>query len=490
MANATFQTTQQRSPLETGIDRVWRFFCSVRAAIGEISFLALLVLIGTLRGSEVPQWIADGVPSLQPLVDRWYAWDVFRSPIFAATLALIAIAIAVCTINRVPGIWQTISEPRVRTSMGYLGRADTSATFQTTGSTERVNEMVTAALAGRKYRVLTEQIGQDTHLYADRNRYGKLGTFPFHLALILLMVGGIVASTYGFRETEFVIPVGETRAVGHGTDLSVELVQFTDTYTPLGIAADYKAEIVIYDDGEPVKHETISPNDPTSWRTATFYQSSFGFGARMLVTDQAGNEVYAGTVDTGIFTYAGNPEAPAGFVEIPSEGVTMTIVAPDTNPANSPELDTLNLKNGQMLVMIQPTGGGSGQRESVVVNQGDPVQIGNLTIEFQREVQWTLLQVAYNPGIPIFIIASVFLLGGLLATFYFPLRRIRAIVTPTPAGAMLIAIPLAKRDWSGKRDFFRTMTSVESALGVKPVLKQPTGSSDWEGMQASTATDA
>ena len=192
MANATINTTPQRSPIETGVDRVWRFFCSVRAAIGEISFLALLVLIGTLRGSEVPQWIADGIPSLQPLVDRWYAWDVFRSPLFAITLALIAIAIAVCTINRVPGIWQTISDPRVRTSMGYLTRADTSATFQATTAPDTVSETVTTALAGRKYRVLTERIGQDTHIYADRNRYGKLGTFPFHLALILLMVGGIV----------------------------------------------------------------------------------------------------------------------------------------------------------------------------------------------------------------------------------------------------------------------------------------------------------
>jgi len=97
---------------------VWRFFCSVRAAITEIAFLDLLVLIGTLRVSAVPFWLADGLPFLQPLVDRWYDWDVFRSPIFAATLALLAVAIAVCTINRVPGIWQTISHPRVRTSLG------------------------------------------------------------------------------------------------------------------------------------------------------------------------------------------------------------------------------------------------------------------------------------------------------------------------------------------------------------------------------------
>ncbi len=482
MANAHLQSSSRRSPAEIGVDRVWRFFCSVRAAIAEIAFLALLVLIGTLRGSEVPQWIANGIPALQPFVDRWYAWDVFRSPLFAGILALLSIAIAVCTINRVPGIWQTISEPRVRTSNSYLSRADASATFTVPESHDAAISGFRESLGAKRYRVLTEQVGAETHVYADRNRYGKMGTFPFHLALILLLVGGIVGATYGFRETELVIPVGETRAVGHGTDLSVELIQFTDTYTPLGIAEDYRSEIVIYDNGEPVKHEVISPNQPTSYRAATFYQTSFGFGARMLVTGDDGSELFNGTVDVGIFNYAGNPDAPAGFVEIPGTGVIMTIVAPDTQPLNQPELDTLNLLHGQMYVILEPRGAGSDQRQSFVVDQGQPVQIGGLTIEFQREVQWTLLQVASNPGIPIFVIASVLLVGGLVVTFYFPLRRIRAIVAPTPAGATIVAAPLARRDWSGKRDFFNAMREVESRLGVAPALKYPSTHEDWESM--------
>src|SRR5699024_64578 len=52
MADITAQPNrnQSRSTLEIVVDRIWRFFCSVRAAIWEIAFLTLLVLIGTLRG--------------------------------------------------------------------------------------------------------------------------------------------------------------------------------------------------------------------------------------------------------------------------------------------------------------------------------------------------------------------------------------------------------------------------------------------------------
>src|SRR4051812_7327999 len=102
------------------VDRVWRFFCSVRAAVVEIAFLALLVLIGTLRGSSVPRTIADAIPASTPLVDAWYAWDVFRSLPFAAVLTLLSVAIAICTINRAPGIWQAIAHPTVTTTHGFL----------------------------------------------------------------------------------------------------------------------------------------------------------------------------------------------------------------------------------------------------------------------------------------------------------------------------------------------------------------------------------
>jgi cytochrome c biogenesis protein len=485
LANATLQSSPDRSPLEVSIDRLWRYFCSVRVAVAEIAFLALLVLIGTLRGSEVPAWIADGLPFTQPLVDRWYDWDVFHSPLFAGILALLAIAIAICTINRVPGIWQTINEPSVRTTPGYIARADTSAAFQTATSADDLASATTDALRSRRYRILTERVGEQVHVYADKNRYGKMGTFPFHLALILLLVGGIVGSHYGFREPEFVVPEGQSREVGHGTDLRVELLAFRDTYTELGVADSYEADVVLYDGDEEVRRETISPNHPISYRNATFYQSGFGYGAQMRVTDATGREVYNGTVDVGLFNYAGNPDAPAGFVQIPNAGSTLTVVAPDTDPRKQPELDTLQLKNGQMLILLNPTSGSTTEPQSVIVDQGQPVQVGNLTVEFQREVRWANLQVGYNPGIPIFIIAAVLLVGGLVVTFYFPLRRIRAIVAPTASGAFLTVMPLAKRDWSGKRDFFGVVETLRQRIGVDPVITKPDDHTDWELMAPS-----
>jgi len=221
----------RRSPLEVGIDRVWRFFCSVRAAIYEIAFLALLVLIGTLRGSSVPRALADAVPVTEPLVDRWYAWDVFRSLPFVGILALLSVAIAIGgMVNRAPGIWKTITRPTVTTSLGFLRGTEPSARAASAAAPSELADQITGVLRGRRYRVLTATHAGEIHVYADKNRWAKLGTFPFHLALILVLVGGIVGAQFGFRDTEFVVAEGQTLPVGHGTDLGIRLDRFTDAY--------------------------------------------------------------------------------------------------------------------------------------------------------------------------------------------------------------------------------------------------------------------
>lgn len=141
-----------------------------------------------------------------------------------------------------------------------------------------------------------------------------------------------------------------------------------------------------------------------------------------------------------------------------------------------------------MFVML--TDQATNTQQVATVDQGQPVQVGDLTITFERERQWSLFQVAYNPGIPIFIIASVFLVGGLLVTFYFPLRRVRAMVSPTSGqGASIVAMPLAKRDWSGKRDFFTTIRQLETTLGVPAVVKRPEGLGDLDELHDRRLTD-
>src|ERR671920_472301 len=165
MTHASVQqrAMQPRALPEIVVDRVWRFFCSVRAAVVEIAILAVLVLAGTLRGSSVPRSIADMFPITAPVVDRWYAWDVFRSLPFAGILTLLAVAISVCTINRATGIWQAIAHPSVTTTHGFLRNAETSARFTAPVPADALASQLAGALRSGRYRTLTEERNGDIH---------------------------------------------------------------------------------------------------------------------------------------------------------------------------------------------------------------------------------------------------------------------------------------------------------------------------------------
>jgi cytochrome c biogenesis protein len=469
-----------RTPLDFVVDRIWRFYCSVRAAVYEIIILAILVLLGTLRGSSVPNSIREALPFTKGIVAAWYDYDFFHSMPFMLILAQLSIAILICTLNRAPGIWRTIQHPKVETTHGFLNSADVSAAFAIAEPRQSLASAAIDTLKKKNYRVLVHERGEETHIYADKNRWAKLGTFPFHLALIMILVGGIVGAKYGFRDTEFIVPEGSIRDIGYGTGLSVELIQFSDSYSEVSTPTDYHSQVVVYKDGKPVKRGDIRVNHPLTYGTTVIYQSSFGQAATMRVTDDAGNVLYQDSIPLGLFTSSTNTDAPAGVEDMPQIGYRMNVIGPnnalDGRPEVKTDTETISLDPGEMYVQLIPIGPNSSGKEiiSAVLDQGKVQSIGGYNLEFVRETRFSNFQVARNPGIPIFWAAAFLLIGGLAITFYFPHRRVRAIVSNAVsgrAGSAIKLVPLAKRDWSGQRDFFYFVDRLQEQLKIEPVVK-------------------
>jgi cytochrome c biogenesis protein len=468
------------------VDRLWRFFCSVRAAIVEIAFLALLVLIGTLRGSSVPRTIADTIPALTPLVDRWYEWEVFQSIPFIGVLTILSIAVAVCTMNRAPGIWQAIAHPTVETTHGFLRSADTSVRFESNSTVDSLAEQVTAEFQKNGYRTLSSERAGERHIYADRWRFSRLATFPFHLALIMLLVGGIVGAAWGFRENEFIVPEESVRELGHGTGLSVRLDDFSEVYREDGSPMVFRSDITLLKDGKPIDQGSMTVNNPYTYGDVVFYQSGFGQAVTLKIVDRDGNILLDDSLPLGPFQSKLNPDAPAARLDLIPAGVALSVVAPDANPANAPEMDTLNLRPGEMFFMIRPLGPDSPIDIPVgeTIRQGESIQLGDLTLTFERERRFSALQIARNPGIPIFIAASVLLVGGLAVTFYFPHRRIRGIVTFREGGSVIHLAPMARRDWSAQRVFAQLVESMSRTMGIAPIVVNQTDSELFGGQHS------
>ena len=468
---------EMRTRIGAVCDRVWWFFTSVRVALWLIGITIVWVLIATLAQSTLPSTVAQAIPALDGPMRRWASWQVWESPLFLATLGLLAVSIVLGgMVNRWSGIAQRVWRPGVRTSTGFFRAVKTAHTLSAP-TVESGVDAFTDTMRAHRYRVLTQRDEQTgaTHLYADKHRYSLLATFPFHTGLVLMMIGAMIAVTLGWREIGFLVPDGSTRSVGHGTGLAVKNDGFVDTYYDDGRARDYYSDIEIFHSGTLVKSGRLRVNDPVSYAGVSLHQAAYGQAAKFLVTDAAtGVTLWNDGVPIFVsddrsfarqFVDAAGEFEPTGVQRFDDLGVTLRVVASAGQNDNK-------IGVGQMAVAIfdnRAVRAGSGPIGIGKLDPGGSVTVGGLTFTFQREVRFTGLQITYNPGLPVIVTAAALIFFSILVTFYLPHRRIRALVLPQSAGGAVMHLGAqVKLDLFGAKEFDRLADEIRGKLTVAP----------------------
>jgi len=287
----------------------WRLLTSVRWAIGLIAFLALAGLLGVVvpqapdnvRGDAVAeaQWLAvqeERFGFLTAPMNRLGFFEVFQALWFIYALGLLAVSVAVWVVSYFPSIWRAITRPRKRVSAAYF----TSARHRFDYATPAAGSGLESVLRRQRYAVERYQEGDTTYLFADRFQFAQLATFATHLAVVVLLAGGLVSWFSGFSNGMFIAEgsTGPVFPLTHPNQMQVELVDAVGLFTPEGRALEYSSDLVIYQGGEEVKRCTTTVNSPCSYNGYRFHQAAyFGFGADVRVRDLAsGNVVFRETM--------------------------------------------------------------------------------------------------------------------------------------------------------------------------------------------------
>ncbi len=143
--------------------------------------------------------------------------------------------------------------------------------------------------------------GATTYLFADRFAWAQVGSFVSHLAVIVLLAGGLVTWQGGYTNALF-IPEGGAQpvfAVRHPDQMQVEVVDAVGRFDETGTPLDYRSELVIYQDGRAVARGVATVNDPLTYNGYRFHQAAYsGEGAALRVRDVAsGNTVFDEVLD-------------------------------------------------------------------------------------------------------------------------------------------------------------------------------------------------
>jgi cytochrome c biogenesis protein len=449
------------------MDRLWRFFISMRTGLWLILALGLMSLAGTLLAQAPPEMAASGAAHASwvatihskyggwtPVLDKLGLFSVFNSIWFKGITVLLATSVLACSVNRAPRLWKLAFHPRTKMGETFFTHAPLRSTILVADAPETAIDNVSEVLKAHRFRTVNDPDDHGLNLYADRFRWGPFGTVIAHLSFVVILLGFFLSATTGFKDTQFVAPVGEKVAVGHGSGLTVEAKSFNDAYYASGEPSDYVSDVVLYKNGVQVKRQMVRVNSPMSVDGISFYQSFFGQAAAMQVKDGVGKTLYGKAVPLAFQSDDGAHSV--GQFDMKAQGLSVYVIM-----AASGKPDP-NIKAGQVQLEIHQDGK-TDPIATQVVDQGKPTTIAGVTYTFARTLPYTGLIVARDPGANVVWLGSSLLVIGLFLVFFFPHRRLWVRIRQTSSGSEILCASTMKRDVAFKPQFHQLVTDIQLA---------------------------
>jgi cytochrome c biogenesis protein len=461
----------------------------MRTAIILLFLLALAAIPGSLlpqrslSQNAVTQYFAEH-PSLAPVLDRLYLFDVFSSPWFAAVYLLLFVSLIGCVLPRAVEHARAVRAAPPPAPRNLLRLPDSAELTSALPAGETL-DVLEEELRVRRFRVVRRNgpshtagsSGPVPELSAEKGHLKETGNLLFHLSLVALLVGLAGGKLWGY-EGSILVTEGQgfcnsfqqydTYSAGPLVDsgdlspLCVDLEQFRAEYEDDLTAASFTADIRYGGPGEDGAATTIGVNDPLRVDGDRLYVTGHGFSPTFTVTMPDGTA----------FTDVAAPFLPSDQRTMSSEGA---LKLPDLGPGREDQLALegffapTGVVQGGVLTSIDPRplapqvaiiayrgylGLDSGIPQSVY--SLDPAQIDSgrlervgaanlavgetLTLDDGTEITFTgvkefaALQFSHDPGQVWVLGAAISLLTGLLGLLLLRRERFFARALPAPDG--------------------------------------------------------
>ena len=455
--------------VDRALEGLWHFLSSMRVAMILMLAIAALGVVGSLVIQAPPGMLndpaakADWLDGIRPRFGGWTGvmdtlqlFQIFNSLIFRVLVASLTISLIACSIHRTPGMWRTVTKPRVDVGPAFFEHAPQHEAIVARQSAAQAQAAVAGVLKAHHYRVLDTDDGV-VHIYADRFRWLSFSGLIAHLAIVAILAGAIIGGAFGYRDSNFTIAEGATRDASLAeAGLSMKLIDFKDSYdTKTGAPIDYMSKVIVYKDGQEIAQHELRVNNPYRYGGTTFYQASFGSAPVMTIKDAAG----ATLASEGIpyEWQVGGDEHPLAIYSVPNSDKTVWIIG--TTGGSDPRI-----KPGQVEVQVYNSGE-SAPVDSKVIDQKTETTVGGLALTFERESQFTRLNVAKDPGVMLVWLGALLLFGGFAIRFMFPHKRLWGrIETRANGGAVVRMATLAHKDVATGTEFDKVTNDIRTAL--------------------------
>jgi cytochrome c biogenesis protein len=454
---APIKTEKKKSFLSAAYDSL----ASVTLAIFLLIILAVTSIIGTvvLQKGRPEQYMQEYGSALYRFFLALGLDDMYRSWWFLSLLALLLLNITLCSIKRFPRTWRMMTQPPTMLDEGMFKRMKYRGSVRR-GRDFEAAEVFAQDLLGDHFGKAKEIRDDDAvTFFIDKGWYGRLGAYITHLSILLLAVGAVYGGIAGFKGYVNVLE-GQTidRISLRGKRAFLKLpfqvrcddfqvVYYPDTQQP----KDYFSDLTVISGGREIMKKRIEVNHPLIVDGIYFYQSSYGLDERSTVTFQIMD--------------------PSGRVAAPD--ITVTSGQPFNVPGDPSSYAIMEIfpsyMDGQPAVRMSQAMGG-GRREFYLAQAApdlDRRRGGPIFFRLKEAdiLQYTGLQVAWDPGVPMVWVACTVMMIGLYITFFVPHRRVWIRVDSDPENtAVLVAGTINRNPMTFEREFEELLSDLKSAM--------------------------
>jgi cytochrome c biogenesis protein len=269
------------------VQLVWDFFCSLKLTIFLLISLALTSIIGTIlpQGQLPPEYVAQISPTKLEIYAKLGFFDMYHSWWFITLLYVFSLNLISCSIKRLPHVFKFISEPILILSDSARNAFSLKKEISFNAAPEKVKAQLTEFLSKEfGAPVVTEHSGE-YHLFSQKSAWCRLGVYVVHLSILVIFVGAIAGSLFGFKgfvnilEGQSISKVATSTGKEIDLGYTLRLEKFSVEKYRTGAPKEFKSIITVLENGKPVpdySNVRVIVNDPLSYKSITFYQSSYG----------------------------------------------------------------------------------------------------------------------------------------------------------------------------------------------------------------------
>ncbi len=413
-------------------------FRSLKLTISLLILLAILSIIGTLitQNATRTEYIQRYGVGLYEVLNFFNLFDMYHSWWFSTILLLLVINLVTCSMHRLPGILSQISrgsralEDKTLKTLPYVEKIQISDPIK---REEDIQSSLKKQLKDWE-RIETERA---ITLFSEKGRYSRLGVPITHLSILIILIGGIIGSLYGFKghvnilEGDTVDQVFERTKDGERPrpiDFSVRCDDFNITYYNLPgrkekHVKEYTSVISILENGKEVLKKTVQVNHPLHYKGLAFYQSNYG-----AIHDVTLGIQWKGKKEKTTFNVLEGNTVP---VPNTRDSIRVLQYAPEVH----------NFGEGVQVVLFEPNREPRPFWLLRAFPKFDEQRKDEFVLTFEgfREKEYTGLSVTKDPGVWVVWIGCGLMIFGFIVSFFFSHQKFWVRIPKSPEGEVVLA---------------------------------------------------